>query len=370
MSADPRVRQLCNSESDSNKLEGASAGGSPKAMSLGDFSTVMYSEALTDDPVEGAQVVAGQLASHLTEVHGASVFSPTGEVGTRKGKSRFIPEMPFKALRKVHTSHFVYLPESGLTYGALLRTFALWVLGNRPKVDVVVLMVHFTPRPYMRKVVPNSWSFVAGTPKQADSLSMLSPNVRYLQPRVPEARIATHISQSEARDMCELPQGRIYLHVGHARQGRNLHALEPLAKTGIVVVIVSPLYEEEAGTIPNDKNIRIIRGAVSNMGAFYRSANVYVFPTFLEANVIGLPMSVFESLANGTPVVARRSPALIRWEHLPGLHLVDSDAELGRVAAKVGMEQTPESRQLQQSLLSCKEDLTVCLTEVPQEPQG
>jgi glycosyltransferase involved in cell wall biosynthesis len=92
----------------------------------------------------------------------------------------------------------------------------------------------------------------------------------------------------------------------------------------------------------------------------YRAANVYVFPTVDSDEAIGVPMSIFEALANGTPVVARRSAALERWVDQPGLHLTDNDEQLIHTTVAIGSRVERIAPRAAVSSCVCLGDLSPC----------
>jgi hypothetical protein len=216
---------------------------------------------------------------------------------------------------------------------ALLRA-ALLRLVSGGHLDVVVLQA-FGPWRAALRLLGSTNHYVVATPEQYDAISRLADEVAYLHPRISPARVSA-ADPDAVRLAYRLPAGRIYLHVGHARVDRNLGALKPLTSSGHLVVVVSPYQPDEDGALPDGPGVTILRGAIENMGDLYRAADVYVFPTFQASSMIGTPLSVFEALANGLPVVARASQALQRWSDLPGLHLCDSDEDLVSVATSAG----------------------------------
>ena len=320
---------------------------------------VFYSEALVTDPIEGAQVVAGELASHISRDHGGRIFSLNLASRFTTRMSHLVPRLPYKQIRRTGITNVIYLPESGLTLGALVRAFILWNLLGRPCMDVVVLMQHLSPKGKYRFIIPNSWTFIVSTPSQAAALSQISNRIRYLLPRVSSSRVALSLSREVARVQCQIKSKMVFLHVGHAKAGRNLRSLEPLSDFGLLIVVLSPLFSEEPNALPEGPNVQIVRGKTDRISAFYRASNVYVFPTHLDTEVIGIPMSIFEALANGIPVVARRSHSLERWSHLVDLYLVETDEELTEIAIKIAARASDPQIVLA-TIQGCNGDLTVC----------
>jgi glycosyltransferase involved in cell wall biosynthesis len=136
-------------------------------------------------------------------------------------------------------------------------------------------------------------------------------------------------------------------------------ALAPLATRGTLVLAMSPYGAIEAGALPSQGSVVTRTGYIEGLGNLYRAADVYVFPTVDPNAVIGTPLSVFEALANGTPVVARRSEALERWAHLDGLTLTDSDEEMVVAATQVAARPASSIASLRRS--ECGKDLRPCV---------
>ena len=121
--------------------------------------------------------------------------------------------------------------------------------------------------------------------------------------------------------------------------GRNLTALQALgSEASVLCLVLSDFSAFEDGAVPVGPGIHSVTGYQPDLALFYLAADVLVFPTVDSRAVVGTPLSIFEALANGTPVVARRSPATARWDGIPGLRLVDTDTELIEVARDVARE--------------------------------
>jgi hypothetical protein len=186
--------------------------------------------------------------------------------------------------------------------------------------------------------------------------------VRDIGSRVDPRRIAADgLTQAAARQELGITGGPVFLHAGHPTIGRNLAALGPLAENGQLVLLLSPFREIEEGALPSGSSVHVVHRRVENVGSFYRAADVYVFPTHGLLDVIGLPMSIVEALANGTPVVARRSQVTSRWQDTTGVVLVDSDADL--VATALAYSEIPRPAP-QTNAERCLGDLTVCCDSV------
>ncbi len=322
---------------------------------------VVVSDALKESPHEGAQVLAREIALHCAQAHGAAVLGPASEplsYAESVLRGRFFGAAAVRRLRRHRGAHCVFLPQNGFTTATAVRCAILRLALNPSRLDLVVLQHYRRPARWMRLLGSARWVAVVATAEQERVFRQAGILTSALQPRVPASKVSPR-SKSAARDdlgWTDLPH---YLHVGHARTGRNLAALVPLASDGVVDIVVSGYRAEEPGALPDAPRVVVHRGDRPELSTMYRAAHAYVFPTTRMSEVIGLPMSVFESLANGTPVAARRSEALERWSHLEGLHLTDTDDELIRVAEHLastdGTDAPPLARQAE-----CLGDLTPC----------
>lgn len=318
---------------------------------------LFVSETLQDDPVEGGDVLAQQLANHLVACHSAETYRPISVSGALRRLARIIPPMPYWKWTQ-RLEHVVYFPDSGLTRAALCRAFVLWLLLGCPQLDIVVVAEHYSPTNRIYRLIPSSWAFVSTNPGQLRAYRSAGVTVRDIGPRVDYRRVAADsLTQADARQELGITDGPVFLHVGHPTVGRNLVALAPLAESGQLVLLLSPFREIEEGALPTGPNVHLVHRRVANVGSFYRGADVYVFPTYGLLDVIGLPMSILEALANGTRVVARRSQVTARWEDTPGVVLVDSDADLAATALRYSEILRPTA---QVTPDDCLGDMTVC----------
>lgn len=319
---------------------------------------VFASEALAERPCEGAQVLAHELAAHMGAAHGAMTLGPSSSssAGTHVYMSRSIGVRAIAALLSSRPRCVVYLPANGLTRIALLRAVALWLASRGAALDIVVVQRHTSAHGRAARLLPRSWTFVSAMPDAGRV-----PH-RRLQPRVDPSRVSSHLGRAEAREQLGLSKDRtVFLHVGHAKPGRNLAVLDRLVPCGEVVLILSPYQEEDPTELPTDPNVRIVRGYCSEIGTYYRAASVYVFPTHATGSVIETPMSVFESLANRVPVVARSSPFMDCWGHVPGITLVNNDDELVDSCTDLSNTNSEVHRDVSNRRDQCAADLTPCL---------
>ncbi len=336
--------------------------------STGNGGVLFVSDALRTDPREGAQVLAGEIARHCLTTHGAVAWGPSSETGG----GVFEPVLSgrllgVRALRRLLGSRpaaVIYLPQNGLTTAGVLRAVLITLLARPRSLDFVVLQHYSEPRPAWRAFT-RRWRFLVATVEQGDLVRRAGLSSAPLYPRVPASKVSAHGSRAEARVALGWSDDPQFLHVGHARRGRNLRALEPLADAGTIRLVISDYKAEEPGALPAEgPRVVVHRGKCSDLADRYRASDVYVFPTHDVQEVIGLPMSVFEALANGTPVVARRSAALERWCGQPGLHLVGADNELIATAKELAAQALGVAAVPQASVARCLGDLTPCTEDL------
>lgn len=167
-----------------------------------------------------------------------------------------------------------------------------------------------------------------------------SATVRELMPRIASQKVAeSSADREQVRARLGFSGKSVFLHVGHPTAGRNLTALQALgSEASVLCLVLSDFSAFEDGAVPVGPGIHSVTGYQPDLALFYLAADVLVFPTVDSRAVVGTPLSIFEALANGTPVVARRSPATARWDGIPGLRLVDTDTELIEVARDVARE--------------------------------
>ena len=111
------------------------------------------------------------------------------------------------------------------------------------------------------------------------------------------------------RDELSLPvDERVFLHVGHFKQGRGVKSLLELQSYGHLVVVGSPSTgpQEELVKSLRDAGVTVQTDYIPDIQKYYRAADIYVFPVTNEGNSIQLPLSVLEAMACNLPVVSTR----------------------------------------------------------------
>ncbi len=164
------------------------------------------------------------------------------------------------------------------------------------------------------------------------------------------------VSPEKKRDLRQtlgFPEDRVVvLHVGHLNTGRNLAAFHCFKGQGeffpVVVgsTTVSPNTEVVNGL--RDAGVTVIHKYIQRIEEYYQAADCYLFPTIDDRWCVQVPLSVIESLACGTPVVATRFEGLpiLLPEGTDGLTYIDSFDNLRetvRQVARGGPVSQPES---------------------------
>jgi hypothetical protein len=289
------------------------------------------SEALAAEPIEGAQALALEFATHIENAHNGVVYGGPDWVGPRKLRLRTIGARAIADLFWVRPASVTYLPRSGLTRAAVIRASLIAVVARR-KTDIVVLQRHYQIGKLPQLLTRRLLTIVASTSSLAKEFEQANFETVLLSARVASSRVSRIGTRQAAKNKLGYGSDRVYLHVGHAKKNRNLHAMSHLTQYGRVQLILSPYEPEEPGAVPEEPGVDVLRSAVPDIGDYYRAADVYVFPCRDEKAVIGLPMTIIEALANGTPVVAYRTATTARWAGHARVTLVTTDEELTEMA--------------------------------------
>lgn len=130
----------------------------------------------------------------------------------------------------------------------------------------------------------------------------------------------------ELRRELGLPEDeRIFLHVGHFKEGRDVTSLTRLLEFGEVVVVGSPSTgpEKEIVSTLESAGCTVVTEYVEQIEHYYQAADAYVFPTQNAGHSIQVPLSVFEAMGCDLPVVATRFGGLTDcFEEGDGLRFV------------------------------------------------
>jgi glycosyltransferase involved in cell wall biosynthesis len=286
----------------------------------------LVSDCLVADPVEGGQTLAAQI--HAEQGPWGVVLC--GVATSRAGWEPVLDASPtrwraWRQLRRAGADQVTLLPDGGFSFAVLLHLWLIRLWLPRAQMRLYVLQTFREPR--FLRLLASRLTVVALN--EADAATFRACGVpTEVMPTPDLADRTSDLTRAQARGLLGLDQtGSVFLHVGHATAGRNLHALAPLAEHGMLVLVMSPHSPLEVANLPSGPNVRVVHERVE-IGHYYRASDVYVFPTVDTGSVIGIPMSIAEARSNGIPVVARRSSLTQRWDGEDQVTLVDTDDDL------------------------------------------
>lgn len=206
----------------------------------------------------------------------------------------------------------IYVPSPSSTLASILRSFALRLHAPRARVGLVALIPR-RHRHALEPVLQGAAPHRIFVPSYASLLHLhdlgLKGSVLPIGVDLVTFRRAADSEKRSLRWKHGVAEGEfVYLHVGHLSPKRNLGALARLAKLpdACVIVIGSTSTPEDARLRSEleSAGVRVIREFVP-VHEFYRLADAYVFPTVDSEGCVEIPLSVFEALASGIPVLAR-----------------------------------------------------------------
>ncbi|MBD8869391.1 glycosyltransferase [Nocardioides sp. MJB4] len=239
-----------------------------------------------------------------------------------------------------------------MSHVVLARALLFCLAGRGAPVQLVLLQRYSDPPGWLLRRVRRRITALAANEHDVAALRARGLRTELLTPSVDPARVST-LARDEARRALDLPEGDVWLHVGHGRAGRNLTSLAPLAGDGLLVLVLSPYSDLEPGSFPSGPGVRVVHERV-DVATYYRAADVYLFPTVAPDSVIGVPLSVLEALANGLPVVARDSPLTRRWADDPRVHLAADDDSLVAAARTATTALRPAAPDRASRLAGCR----------------
>lgn len=124
---------------------------------------------------------------------------------------------------------------------------------------------------------------------------------------------------------------RVFLHVGHLKQKRNVLELDELASYGTIVIIGSPSTNQEQNIIHDlqEKGHHVHQEYIEDIQYYYQTADYYVFPTEKAGHSIEIPLSVLEAMACNIPVISKRFGGLQDlFNEGNGIRFVDSLSQI------------------------------------------
>lgn len=289
-------------------------------------SIVIVSEDLVEPWDEGIKKFAVSLGRALAPDHAVRLINVdvSGFAAARNGVARtdvvhdvrgtrtFASPALRGAIAGANPDAVVYVPSPSDTVSSILRSFFLRRHAPRARLGMVALIPrrhHASLAPLLRAAAPDR-IFV---PSYASllHLSDLGLPGRALPIGVDLATFhpAAEGERFELRRKHGIPDDAyVYLHVGHLTPNRNLGVLARLAsRPGAAVIVVGSTSTQADARVRADleaAGVRVIREFVP-VHEYYRMVDAYVFPTVHEEGCVEIPLSVFEALASGVPVLAR-----------------------------------------------------------------
>ncbi len=239
-------------------------------------------------------------------------------VATSEPPLRLPPSRTFAApavrrgVRNARAEAILYVASPSTTLGSFVRARVLRALAPRARVGLVGLIPRRHARrraPLLRRLAPHR-TFVGSMRSLVHLRDLGVPSAlcgvgvdrERFRPAEPDERRALRRKLGIEEDAF------VCLHVGHLRPNRNLDVFMRLAaREGVSAVVVGSTSTPESEAVRRRleaAGVRVVREVVP-VEEYHRAADAYVFPVVHDEGCAELPLSVFEALASGVPVVAR-----------------------------------------------------------------
>jgi glycosyltransferase involved in cell wall biosynthesis len=214
------------------------------------------------------------------------------------------------ALREFAPELVLYTPSASATINAMWRTHCL-----RRTVSAPVALIGLQRRDYaavasmaMRFLKPDLLVVTARTTATEFRhrgwnvvLARLGVDLDRFRPLDAPARTASRTALGWTNDR------RTVLHVGHLRRNRGVESLKELARDPanrvVMVASISETGEEELSSELSAAGVELHQEFIPDVERYYQSADAYVFPVVQRTSAIDFPLSIFEALACGLPVL-------------------------------------------------------------------
>jgi len=306
---------------------------------------LLVSEDLSAPADEGLKKFVSSITTPLRSLVQLEVVStqPAGPVGDGVTVARANLLMGGRELRdRVRTfrpTHIVYVPRSGGTRNAFIRSWRLGRIYPAARRTTLILQsrsfgaagafiarmlrpdVLLTQGPSVRRAISRAGLDALDIPSGVDTCRF-SP--------------ASIDQKLEIRRRLGIPaDSPVVLHVGHLAESRNVLLLakvrQDLGCEAIVVGSTSTPHNAEVKDLLEASGVRVFDTYIEEIADIYRAVDCYLFPVHNSGGAIEMPLSVLEAMACGIPVVSTPFGSLPDW--LPpssGVVYADADHALIR----------------------------------------
>lgn len=219
-----------------------------------------------------------------------------------------------KEIRAFKPDVIYYIPIACATFSSFARARVLKHYSMSSK----IIMITLQPRHYsfvQKKIIPfiSPDRVLTQSFKTESVLNSLGCKAKTISAGV-DIQKFTPVAiekKSKLRKKYGLPKNKfVVLHVGHINRNRNvgiLEAVQDMQNTqAIVVGSTSTPQDNELGEALRKKGVVVLTSYIENIEEIYQCADCYLFPVFSESACIEIPLSVFEAMACGLPVVTTK----------------------------------------------------------------